>query len=387
MFLIFLVGVWTQGENTLRPQVFFCKVSPAHLSCSPCFWAPVVRAVGLDLGLALWVATLFRSSFDRFKQFSSKHSICKIRAAMRMSTKSRPKAGDGGASSRTSNTSKQKLAKVRKTTIKLKRVPKPKTKTPKPKQAAKAGKASAKTRAQIQPQFARPTKWSSYFEWPVLLLRKLFKCFPAAKPEKQIHLKLHTEFSGAATSEFAAAALAAASDGKLSFDVVSQSDIALSCQRVLIANSEPSTHIFGDIMELCGDEMKKAIENPVAVKVGLNDPFVCSTTLNLLGFKTIIQTRYNISFTVHIASSVVRCDFAEMICPELLVTMISWDMHLELLRKRKRMPLLVIQTKICLKPFSHCSKGHDTQSCFRWFGATGLPVETGSQQGFSGRST
>lgn len=118
--------------------------------------------------------------------------------------------------------------------------------------------------------FDTPTSWKEYFHWPTLLLDRIFTHFSDTCPPSngKLNIRLHTEFSGAGTPEFALKALASASRGKIGVKVLSQSDVDGSCQKVLIANAEPETHVFADIMEVCPPEMTTEIERYVAVKAG-----------------------------------------------------------------------------------------------------------------------
>lgn len=97
--------------------------------------------------------------------------------------------------------------------------------------------------------------------------------FAHVKP-KRVHVQAFSEFSGAGTAEVSLKALASAasvcmgSDGPnpLSVKVMRQSDWDKTAQTALINNSDVDTRTFGDIMDMCSEEMKQKANRKVAVE-------------------------------------------------------------------------------------------------------------------------
>ena len=83
----------------------------------------------------------------------------------------------------------------------------------------------------------------------------------------KVHVQQFSEFSGAGTAEFALKALASALPDKLSARIMHQSDWNKAAQNSLINNSDADTHVFGDIKEICSDDMNRKTSRRVAVEV------------------------------------------------------------------------------------------------------------------------
>lgn len=104
---------------------------------------------------------------------------------------------------------------------------------------------------------------SQVFNWPERLMTSML---PSSN-DKKIHVRIHTEFSGAATAEVAMAAISAASHGKITEEAVSSADWAAVAKAALKENTSPETHIFSDIAAIAPQDMKEKINRMVPVGI------------------------------------------------------------------------------------------------------------------------
>lgn len=115
----------------------------------------------------------------------------------------------------------------------------------------------------------RKTDLEKSFSWPDRLMQMAAKHINS-NPGRY-HLQVFSEFSGAGTAEVAMSAIANASGAvftnPLGLSVVHQSDWDKTAQTALLNNSDQTTHIFGDIKDVCSDEMKQKVDRKVAVEV------------------------------------------------------------------------------------------------------------------------
>ena len=125
------------------------------------------------------------------------------------------------------------------------------------------------------------TSLKGLFSWPRRMIDTIFSRIP--KPDQKIHIQQFSEFSGAGTAEFAMTALAAAAPDILSSRMMHQADWDNSASRALINNAEDDSHIFGDIKDICSEEMKRKTSRRVAVEVTLYKLLSCFCCLVLIG--------------------------------------------------------------------------------------------------------
>ena len=114
--------------------------------------------------------------------------------------------------------------------------------------------------------FGETHRLSRAFQWPQRLMRSLLG---TQERRQDLHVRLHTEFSGAGTAEVAMEAIASASCGKITFDTVYAADWDASSQAALLTNvaKAPSCHVFSDIGGLMSEEMKDRVDQMVPVHV------------------------------------------------------------------------------------------------------------------------
>lgn len=111
------------------------------------------------------------------------------------------------------------------------------------------------------------TSLKDLFSWPRRMIETIFN--KMSKPGEKIHIQQFSEFSGAGTAEFAMTALAAAAPDILSSRVMHQADWDNSASRALINNAEDDSHVFGDIRDICSEEMVRKTSRRVAVEVAI----------------------------------------------------------------------------------------------------------------------
>ena len=104
---------------------------------------------------------------------------------------------------------------------------------------------------------------SQVFKWPERLMSSMLP----SSDDKKLHVRIHTEFSGAATAEFALAAISAASQGKITEEAVSSADWAAVARKALQENTSPETHIFSDIAAIAPPDMKEKNSRMVPVDI------------------------------------------------------------------------------------------------------------------------
>ena len=113
------------------------------------------------------------------------------------------------------------------------------------------------------------TRVEESFHWPSVLLQSFTESEGRKDQDhmsKPVHVQMWTEFSGAATPEFALEALAGATD-KLTAEVISTGDWGTNPRTTLMNNTDSKTHVFGDISDVLTDEMKMLAERRVPVEV------------------------------------------------------------------------------------------------------------------------
>lgn len=105
------------------------------------------------------------------------------------------------------------------------------------------------------------------FDWPNRLVSSL--CSQGVEIPK-IHVRLHTEFSGAGTAEFALNALTGATNGSITTELISAADWDKVPQIALKNNLPGHTHLFSDIGHVMSPMMKERVERLVPVNILLS---------------------------------------------------------------------------------------------------------------------
>lgn len=114
--------------------------------------------------------------------------------------------------------------------------------------------------------FGESHRLSRAFLWP----HRLMNCvLPQCHLKKPVHVRLHTEFSGAGTAEVSMQGIASASNGMVTFDPISAADWDATSQKALLNNvaNNHQTHVFSDIGDIMSPEMKDQVDLLVPVKV------------------------------------------------------------------------------------------------------------------------
>ena len=161
---------------------------------------------------------------------------------------------------------------VKKTKRTAPKIKKAKTNTASSSRGAK-GKRVSKPRSEEQKEkpandVFRETELKKSFQWPTVVMQKVFEEMDhEVKEIGPTHVQLFTEFSGAGTPEFSLAALTAAAPQWLTSCVVHQADIAATPQRALLNNRSETSHVFGDIEDVCSKQMLQKTQRQVAVEV------------------------------------------------------------------------------------------------------------------------
>ena len=115
---------------------------------------------------------------------------------------------------------------------------------------------------QVETEF-KETELKELFRWPSCMMNHVLGHLT---PKAGVHMQMFTEFSGLGTPEFSMKALSAAAPDILQVKVRSCCDWDTNCQTALVNNSDPDTHVFGDIAAVLSDEMKSRVQRKVLVE-------------------------------------------------------------------------------------------------------------------------
>ena len=163
---------------------------------------------------------------------------------------------------------KTKKIRVKKTTSKKNTQPRAKIacakKRPEPKQSALEKEEEKLSQKTPVVEFEKECNLSLAFDWPTRLMNCIL-CGVQQHPN--IHVRLHTEFSGAGTAEFAMQALSGVSHNKITSEFVSAADWDKVPQLALSNNLSGDTHIFSDIGHVMSPSMKDRVERLVPVQI------------------------------------------------------------------------------------------------------------------------